>query len=146
MLVRILNYTGPQLGSLIAKMGEMKTQLHPIFPSSKDDVLLCFFSCNYCPTDMISIKGQLLIGRDGFYFIGTRIEDAVELDVPKNVQLSMQYRQVSILEIVNGKRILGPDLIQIGIKDRSVSRSLYNSFTVHVCSFFSPKRSVQNFV
>jgi hypothetical protein len=131
----ILFNLDPLVGSIMAKLTELKIQLHPVFPSSSDDVLLCFFKCSLWPRDLISVKGQLSIGRNCLYFVGTRVEEAEESVVPKVVQISMKYRDITLLEIVSTKRLLAPDLIQVEGKGQKVCNFLIK---VLIFSLFQP--------
>lgn len=74
--------------------------------------------CTYWPTESVSARGQMVIGRNSVYFMGKRQESSNE--IPLEINISITYRDVNTLELVAAKRVLIPDPIQIGIKDRVV--------------------------
>lgn len=82
-----------------------------------------------CAFSDANIKGNLSICRNTFYFIGKRDKpEAGEADV----ELSVLYRDVNSLEIVNSKKLLAMDSIQVGTKDQSVM--LANSVSIYLVS------------
>lgn len=73
----------------------------------------------------MSAKGQAGISRYGLYFVGVRQTamlppDADEEPLPLNVQLAITFKDVRSLEIVNSKKMLMPDSIQIGLPNNKL--------------------------
>ena len=80
------------------------------------------YNCTYAPNENVSIKGNLCIGRNAVFFTGQRSNPAdATPEIPFEVNISLLYREVSSLEIVGAKRVLVPDAIQLGTKDKQVS-------------------------
>ncbi|KAL5033200.1 hypothetical protein RTP6_001200 [Batrachochytrium dendrobatidis] len=113
-------YEDPQVAGVMAKLLDVKNQLTKVFPSAQDDVLLNYYACTYWATESTSARGELCIGRNSLYFSGSRQAGQGDQDasIPSNVTLLITYRDVNSLELVNAKRLLLPDTIQIGVKDK----------------------------
>lgn len=102
-----------------SKLDDLKKLLVPLFPGAETDVLLKIYSCTYILDagngEASSLRGQFCVGRNAFYFTP---KDPPSPDLPiKEVNLSIPYRDVNMLDIVGSKRVLAPDCIQIGSKE-----------------------------
>ena len=72
----------------------------------------------------MSAKGQLCLGRTALYFTGKRSNPSESTpEYPYEIHISILYRDVDYLEVVGAKRVLVPDPIQIGTKEKQVSSS-----------------------
>jgi hypothetical protein len=70
----------------------------------------------------VSAKGQLCLGRTALYFTGKRQNPSESTpEYPNEIYFSILYRDVDSLEIVGAKRVLVPDAIQIGTKEKQVT-------------------------
>ncbi|KAH6573779.1 hypothetical protein BASA61_005347 [Batrachochytrium salamandrivorans] len=120
-------YKDPQVVGAMAKLQEVKSELIRVFPSAADDVLLNYYACTYWAAETISARGQIFVGRNNLYFSGTRQAGPADQDtsVPLSVSILIAYKDVNSLELVNAKRLLLPDSIQIGIKDKTFTFALY---------------------
>ncbi|KAI8900293.1 rab-GTPase-TBC domain-containing protein [Globomyces pollinis-pini] len=118
-------YGNPQAASVQSKLADIKTQLNQYFVGADDDVLLNAYVCNYWPTETVSARGQLCMGRNSLYFIGKKQSLDIQSDVPNDVSVSLLYRDVNSLDLVNAKRVLIPDSIQISTKDKTHTFTLY---------------------
>ena len=110
-------YGDPQTAGTVAKLTEIKSLLMQIFPSVHGEVLLNFFQCTYWPTETVSARGQLCICRNTLYFFGTRQSGDTE-NTPNNIEVQIAFKDVGSLELVSAKRLLVPDSIQVGVKDK----------------------------
>ncbi|KAL2911819.1 hypothetical protein HK105_208669 [Polyrhizophydium stewartii] len=117
----------PQAAGAKAKMLDIQRQLIQIFPNASDDVLLSYYACTYWATDNVSARGQLCIGRNTVYYFGTRQPGPADQDagLPFNFTILIPFKDISSLELVGAKRVLVPDSIQVGTKDKMFTFSLY---------------------
>ncbi len=70
----------------------------------------------------MSAKGQLCLGRTALYFTGKNQNPSESTpEYPNEIYFSILYRDVDSLEIVGAKRVLVPDAIQIGTKEKQVT-------------------------
>ncbi|KAJ3320070.1 hypothetical protein HDV06_005720 [Boothiomyces sp. JEL0866] len=114
----VLEHANPQSVSAQSKLTEYKAILNSKFNGAEDDVLLNVYECAFSEAN---IKGNLSICRNTFYFVGKKDKpEAGEADV----ELSILYRDVNSLEIVNSKKLLAMDSIQVGTKDQTFQFTL----------------------
>ena len=85
--------------------------MNSIFLGALEDVLLNVYSASIQDATKGSIRGQLCIGRNAMYFIGSNIDD---------MHLSILYRDVNKLEMAASRSVLTPDTMEVGTKDRVV--------------------------
>ncbi|KAJ3128543.1 TBC1 domain member 9 [Nowakowskiella sp. JEL0407] len=98
---------------------EIKSTIMKIFPGIEDEELLNYYSCSYLASENLAIRGQLGIMKNYVCYFNTK-HDGVDC-----VSLCIPFKDILNLELVNSKRVLGPDAIQISIKDKSFSFALY---------------------
>ncbi|KAJ3269462.1 TBC1 domain member 8B [Terramyces sp. JEL0728] len=113
----VLEHANPQTVAAQSKLAEYKLILNSKF-NAEDDVLLNVYECSFSENN---IRGSLSICRNTFYFIGKK--DKPEPGEP-DIELSVLYRDVNSLEIVNSKKLLAMDSIQVGTKDQSYQFTL----------------------
>lgn len=101
--------------SLATQLTDIKLVLTPLFPDSDSldsDVLLSVYPCIYTINDL-SVRGMLCLGRHAFYFTSS------------SHNITLLYRTVNILEISASKRVLAPDVINIGTSSVQFGFILY---------------------
>ncbi len=110
-----------------------------------DDLILNFYACTYWASETASARGQLCIGRNGLYFFGAAQPGmAPEETLPGRVSLYVAYKDVLSLELVHAKRVLNPDSIQVGVKNKVVP--FFTHHSTILLSTFLEKKSFVSFV
>jgi hypothetical protein len=104
-----------------SKLNEIQQILAAHFPAAIDDVLLQVYPCQYSSDPSVFIRGEICIGRNAIYF---RNLDEIASDF----NISILYRDVNALELLNAKRVLLPDSIIIETKEQQVLFSLILDF------------------
>ncbi|KAI8822174.1 rab-GTPase-TBC domain-containing protein [Fimicolochytrium jonesii] len=116
----------PRAVEVQAKLFQVRKDLLPSFPVLADDVLLNLYACTYWITENTSARGQLCISRNYAFFQGvdSNIPTEAQAKAPK-VNLLVAFRDMISIDMVNSTRVLMPDSIQIGTKQKNYVFSLY---------------------
>ncbi|KAJ3283578.1 hypothetical protein HK104_010324 [Borealophlyctis nickersoniae] len=122
--------------NLFLKLNEIDAQKTALTPEQIDNVLLRQFeelteeAVGEIPGQRSGrTRGQLCVTRNLVTFHGSRppgqTSDSDTGQLEQNVTVCIAFKDVFSLELVNAKRVLLPDGIQIGVKDKSHVFSLY---------------------
>ncbi|KAI9095959.1 rab-GTPase-TBC domain-containing protein [Phlyctochytrium arcticum] len=113
----------PRAAEVHARLLQVKNDLLPNFPTLTDEVVLNFYACTYWLNDSTSARGQLCITRNYMCFHATGIEGAGSQG--QSASLLIPFRLVTALDLINLNRLLSPDSIEISIKRKKYTFSLY---------------------
>ncbi|KAJ3185979.1 TBC1 domain member 8B [Gaertneriomyces sp. JEL0708] len=98
------------------------------FPVFRTEILLNSYACTYWLDDTNSVRGQLHISRNHVCFNGKPTQkqpQAETIHTSMDIAICIAFKDVLSLELINANRVLLPDSVQIGIKDKNYIFSLY---------------------
>ncbi|KAJ3389031.1 TBC1 domain member 9, partial [Lobulomyces angularis] len=115
-------YSDPKAAESHQKILAMTELMIKYFPTLEDEVLLNFYACTYCLDENNSLRGQLFITRNYACFNST--SQSVEV-FQKPISICLPFKEFLTIELTSAKRLLQPDNLQIGIKDKVFVFSLH---------------------
>lgn len=98
-------------GDTNQKIQETKKLLDSVFLGALEDVLLNVYSASIQDQKKGTIRGQLCIGRNAMYFIGSSTD---------GIHLSILYRDVNKLGLAASRSVLTPETMEVGTKEKVV--------------------------